>query len=61
VSDRIELWWTAEGQVEQAVAEHAGSIAAEVLAASVHAGTPGNGPGIEGPEGARFWVARADG
>jgi isoleucyl-tRNA synthetase len=61
VSDRIELWWTAEGQVEQAVAEHAGSIAAEVLAASVHAGAQGNGPGIEGPEGARFWVARADG
>ena len=61
VSDRIDLWWTASGQVEQAVTEHAGSIAGEVLAVSVHAGTPGDGPGIEGPEGARFWVARADG
>src|SRR5688572_1254186 len=59
VSDRIDLWWTAAGQVEQAVTEHAGSIAGEVLAVSVHAGTPGDGPGIEGPEGARFWVARA--
>jgi isoleucyl-tRNA synthetase len=61
VSDRIELWWTAEGAVAQAVTEHAGSIATEVLAVSVHAGTPGDGPGIEGPEGARFWVARAAG
>jgi isoleucyl-tRNA synthetase len=61
VSDRIELWWTAGGQLEQALAEHAGTIAAEVLAVDVHAGTPGDGPGTEGPDGSRFWVARAGG
>jgi isoleucyl-tRNA synthetase len=59
VSDRIELWWTAEGAMSKALPEHAAQIAAEVLAVSVHAGTPGDGPGIEGPEGSRFWLARA--
>jgi isoleucyl-tRNA synthetase len=61
VSDRIELWWTADGPVAQAVTEHAASIAAEVLAVDVHAGTRGDGAGVEGPDGARFWVARAGG
>jgi isoleucyl-tRNA synthetase len=61
VSDRIELWWTADGPMAEALAEHAGPIATEVLALSVHAGTAGDGPGIEGPEGSRFWVARAGG
>ncbi|TFV75575.1 isoleucine--tRNA ligase [Blastococcus sp. CT_GayMR19] len=59
VSDRIELWWTAEGAMSEALPEHAAQIAAEVLAVSLHAGTPGDGPGIEGPEGSRFWLARA--
>jgi isoleucyl-tRNA synthetase len=61
VSDRIELWWTAEGvdadQVGTALTEHAGQLAAEVLAVRVHAGLAGEGPGIEGPDGARLWVA----
>ncbi len=61
VSDRIALWWTADGAVAQALAEHAELIAAEVLAVSVRGGTPGDGPGIEGPEGSRFWLARAEG
>ncbi|TFV66828.1 UNVERIFIED_ORG: isoleucine--tRNA ligase [Bacillus sp. AZ43] len=59
VTDRIELWWTAEGAVADALAEHADQVAGEVLAASVHAGTPGTGEAFEGPEGSRFWVARA--
>jgi isoleucyl-tRNA synthetase len=59
VSDRIELRWTAEGRVAQALTEHAGPLATEVLAVSVSAGEPGDGDGFEGPEGLRFWVTRA--
>jgi isoleucyl-tRNA synthetase len=64
VSDRIELWWTvadgeAAGQMRTALTEHAEPLAAEVLASAVHAGKPGQGAGIEGPAGSRFWLARA--
>jgi isoleucyl-tRNA synthetase len=63
VSDRIELWWTADGadagQLVTALGEHAEQIAAEVLAVRVHAGAAGEGAGVEGPAGSRFWVARA--
>jgi isoleucyl-tRNA synthetase len=59
VSDRIELWWTADGTIAQALEEQAEQVAGEVLAVAVHAGTPGSGAGVEGPEGSRFWVARA--
>jgi isoleucyl-tRNA synthetase len=57
VSDRIELWWTAEGAMADALTGQADSIAAEVLAVEVHAGVAGEGPGTEGPEGSRFWLA----
>ncbi|GAA3170919.1 isoleucine--tRNA ligase [Blastococcus jejuensis] len=59
VSDRIELWWTAGGALAQALEEQAEQVAAEVLAVTVHAATAGSGDGVEGPEGSRFWVARA--
>jgi isoleucyl-tRNA synthetase len=62
VSDRIELWWTgADGDdgMRAALTEHADALAAEVLAATVHADEPGHGPGIDGPSGSRFWLARA--
>jgi isoleucyl-tRNA synthetase len=59
VSDRIELWWTAHGAMAEALTEHADQVAREVLAAGVHAGTAGEGAGVEGPEGSRFWIARA--
>jgi len=58
VSDRIELTWSAEGLVAQAVDEHAEALGAEVLAVRVQPGT-GAGAGVEGPEGSRFWVVRA--
>jgi isoleucyl-tRNA synthetase len=61
VSDRIELWWTADGALAEALTEHSDQVSGEVLAVSVHAGSPGDGPGIEGPDGSRFWVARATG
>jgi len=59
VSDRIRLWWTAEGAMAQALTEHGEQVAGEVLATTVDAGTAGEGAGFEGPEGLRFWVARA--
>ncbi len=59
VSDRIELWWTADGQLAQALGEAREQLAAEVLATRVQAGSPGNGDGVEGPAGSRFWVAPA--
>jgi isoleucyl-tRNA synthetase len=57
VSDRIELWWTADGAMAEALREHAEQVAAEVLAVEVHAGETGPGAGVEGPEGSRFWLA----
>ncbi|MFD2092259.1 isoleucine--tRNA ligase [Blastococcus deserti] len=59
VSDRIELWWTAEGAVAQALSEHADRVAGEVLATQVHPAEAGPGPAFEGPDGLRFWLARA--
>jgi isoleucyl-tRNA synthetase len=61
VSDRIELWWTADGVLAEALDEHAEQWTGEVLATSVHAGTAGEGPGFEGPAGSRFWLVRAAG
>ena len=41
VSDRIELWWAADGsELTEAVHEHSGAIAAEVLATAVGEGHP---------------------
>jgi isoleucyl-tRNA synthetase len=59
VSDRIELRWTGDGAIAQALTEHAEQVAREVLASAVHARSAGAGDGFEGPEGLRFWVARA--
>jgi isoleucyl-tRNA synthetase len=60
VSDRIELWWTGEDAVAEALTEHAEQLAGEVLATAVHAGEAGAGDGIEGPQGSRIWIARAE-
>jgi isoleucyl-tRNA synthetase len=59
VSDRIELWWTGDGAIAEALAEHGEQLAGEVLAVAVHADTAGDGPGFPGPGGARFWLRRA--
>ncbi|MEU2349332.1 isoleucine--tRNA ligase [Modestobacter sp. NPDC049651] len=59
VSDRITVRWTGEGQVAEALGEHQEQWAAEVLATTVLAQTPGDGAGLEGPAGSRFWIARA--
>jgi isoleucyl-tRNA synthetase len=36
ITDRVELAWRASGELAAALREHAGSIAAEVLATAVH-------------------------
>jgi len=40
VTDRIELWWTAEGELAQALAEHGARVAEEVLAVELTHGHP---------------------
>jgi isoleucyl-tRNA synthetase len=40
VSDRIELWWTAEGELAQALVEGSGRLGEEVLAVAVAQGPP---------------------
>jgi isoleucyl-tRNA synthetase len=60
VTDRIELWWTADdGTARTALEEHGEQLAAEVLATTVHAGAEGTGTAVEGPRGLRIWLARA--
>ena len=40
VSDRIELWWQADGELAEALREGAPRLAEEVLAVSVVEGAP---------------------
>ena len=40
VSDRIELWWSADDEIAEALREHTGRLADEVLATSVAEGAP---------------------
>jgi isoleucyl-tRNA synthetase len=40
VSDRIELWWTASGELAEALHAGAGRLAEEVLAVTVKEGAP---------------------
>jgi isoleucyl-tRNA synthetase len=61
VSDRIELWWSASGELADALREHEALVADEVLATSVTAGAPSDEslPVHEDPDlGLRLWVAR---
>ncbi|MCZ2847634.1 isoleucine--tRNA ligase [Modestobacter sp. VKM Ac-2978] len=59
VSDRIEVRWTGEGAIAQALTEHSAQLSAEVLATAVHAQQTGDGDGLEGPAGARVWITPA--
>ncbi|CAN5181406.1 isoleucine--tRNA ligase [soil metagenome] len=63
ITDRITLWWTAEGEVARALSEHAGTVAKEVLAVTFHQGPPPDGelPAYGGDHGVTFWLARAPG
>jgi isoleucyl-tRNA synthetase len=61
VSDRIRLWWQAEGETAEAVRAHAGLVADEVLAVEVEESTPAEGLTEYGDAalGLRFWLTRA--
>ena len=58
VSDRIELWWSAEGELADALAEGQGRLAEEVLAVEVVAGAPTATlkEHADGELGLRFWL-----
>lgn len=71
VSDRIALWWVADGELAQALRELGGQVAEEVLAVQVTEGEPtaadlsaaGAASGAlpehgDADLGLRFWVAR---
>ncbi len=64
VSDRIELWWEADSpELTEAIVEHAGLIAAEVLAPSFAAGHPKVAVAEHRDDelGLRFWLRLAGG
>ncbi|MEX2290482.1 MAG: isoleucine--tRNA ligase [Mycobacteriales bacterium] len=58
VSDRIELWWQAEGELAEALAEGSARVAEEVLAVQVTAGPPTAdlAPHSDSGFGLRFWL-----
>ncbi|MGI8536687.1 MAG: DUF5915 domain-containing protein [Mycobacteriales bacterium] len=58
VSDRIELWWSAEGELAEALVEGANRLAEEVLAVSVEPGPPTAdlAPHADDELGLRFWL-----
>jgi isoleucyl-tRNA synthetase len=61
VSDRIALWWQADGDTAAALVEHAALVADEVLATSMSRGAPGAALAEHGDPGLglRFWLTRA--
>jgi isoleucyl-tRNA synthetase len=63
VSDRIELWWRAEGELAEAVREGSTRLAEEVLAISVTEGPPTAGLAGHADEelGLTFWLRVAGG
>ena len=62
VSDRISLSWSAQGEVRDAVQEHAGLIADEVLATSMQLADASDSLRCDDPElGFRFDLTRVGG
>jgi isoleucyl-tRNA synthetase len=61
VSDRVELWWEADGDLATALTEHESTIADEVLATRVTPGAPGD-PDLAGHHdadlGLTIWLRR---
>jgi len=63
VSDRIELWWSADGELAQALLDGAHNVAAEVLAVTVEQGQP-TAPLLRHSDdelGLAFWLRVAGG
>jgi isoleucyl-tRNA synthetase len=63
VSDRIELWWTAAGELAEALREGSSRLADEVLAVEVTEGRPTADlkPHEDGELGLTFWLRVAGG
>ena len=61
VSDRIELWWAAQGELAEAVQEGSLKLAEEVLAVSITQGPPtADVAHHDDPDlGLRFWLRLA--
>lgn len=60
VSDRITLWWAADGEVADALREHGPAVAQEVLATSISEGVPAGQDPVRTAEelGLTFALAR---
>jgi isoleucyl-tRNA synthetase len=61
VTDRIELAWDADGEVAEALREHSGLVAGEVLATSFAEASVGDGENVHRDEelGLRFTLTRS--
>ena len=66
VTDRIELWWSADGEPAEALRRHGEGVGHEVLAVRVVEGAPDDAVTGERPSehsapdlGLRFWLRRA--
>jgi isoleucyl-tRNA synthetase len=60
ITDRIALWWQAEGELADALREHRAAVAEEVLAVQVGEGEPDQPAtrSMDGGRGLVFWLAR---
>ena len=61
ISDRIALWWQADGEVAAALREHAEQVSAEVLAVEMAEGQPSDGTpptGTDADLGLMLWLRR---
>ena len=63
ISDRIELWWQAEGELAEALREGSGRLGEEVLAVGVEEGAPTAdlAPHRDADLGLTFWLRLAGG
>ncbi|MGH8869805.1 MAG: isoleucine--tRNA ligase [Actinomycetes bacterium] len=63
VSDRIRLWWDAEGDLADALREHGALVGDETLAVSMDEGRPGGDLDArrDADLGLTFWLARVGG
>ncbi len=61
VTDRIEVWWQAEGDVAEALREHAAKVADEILATAFVEGHPSAdmAPHAEAELGLTWWLRQA--
>jgi isoleucyl-tRNA synthetase len=62
ISDRIHLWWAADGELAAAVREHAELIAAEVLAVALREEEPTSTAPVsfrDAELGLTVWLERA--